>query len=320
MSSSIKLSKTSNADEDSTKHLPLALIAVAQPGYDEDKMLALIEAQKKQFNYSQLIVYQHVARDLSTSFLQTLRKDKLNKLVDIWDGSDSDFKFDEKIKKLSQETRIHILVFVVPEELQELEFIFGFEKNSRDFPEETTLSINDRKSLSKTFSNRLMHTLEEIEGIWIYTFDNQCMHYDKPVDKDRLKNLLTSKEGSLPRDCYQYQVINRTKSIMIWQILRRASVDEYQQPYSIYRKNTLGNALECNDLRSQVISEYLFSSDLDFEKKIERWIEFADLGDEQAIGMIAEAFTELKEQVKNIKTKDMFVLATAIGNNIKNEN
>jgi len=128
MSSSIKLSKATTIDEGSAEHLPLALIAVAQPGYDENKLLALIEAQKKQFNYSQLIVYQHLARDLSISFLQTLRKDKINKLIDVWSGNDSDFIFDEKIKKLSLEAQIHLLVFVVPEELQELEFIFGFEK------------------------------------------------------------------------------------------------------------------------------------------------------------------------------------------------
>ena len=320
MSSSIKLSKATTIDEASTKHLPLALIAVAQPGYDEDKMLVLIEAKKKQFNYSRLIVYQHVARDLSVSFLQTLRKDKINKLIDIWDGNDSDFKLDEKIKKLSQEAQIHLLVFVVPDELQALEFIFGFEKNSHDFPEETSLSINDRKSLSETFNKELINALERIESIWTYTFDNQCIHHSKPVDKDRLKNLLTSKEDFQLKNRYLHQVINHTKSIMIWQILRHASVDELQQLYSLYRKNTLDNALEFNDLRSQAISEYLFSSDLDFGKKIERWIEFAELGDEQAIGMIAQTFTELNKQVKNIKTKDMFVLATAIGNNIKNEN
>ncbi len=313
-----------NQSDDQTNEIekkPLALVIWAQPGYDEKLILDLVKNQSAQFIYKQIIICQQVDRDFSTEFLQTLLKEKPRKQFNLWDN-DSEFNFKDRINRLSKKFQIHLLLLTAPEELQELELVFRHEKYYQDFPEETSPSLIERISSYKALYKEMLNALALINRVWVYSRNKHCLYQNEyPLDKKELKNLLANNEPYKFDTQYQQQFLERSKNIIVWQKLRGASsidIDDFLCLYNKYRiKDTHP---DFDELYSIAINDYLISSELDLAHKVERWTKALPLADRMMMELISNQFKNLNEKNKDIKTKDLFLLATAFGNHLKNEN
>ena len=300
---------------------PLALIVWVQPGYDEDALLSLIKSQAGHLHYKQIILFQQTTRDISPKFLQAVLKEKLCKRFELWDGSEKEFSFKEALVKLSKKVKIHLLLLTVPETLQEIEMFYRYEKYYQDFPEEAPLSLMERKSLYQSSYKEMLSTITLINSVWLYTQNKQCVYQsESDIDKKELENLLSVNEQYFTDTKCQQQFLERSKDIIVWQKLRVASDVDIDDFCSLYNKHMLKNIHpNFNDLYSLAISEYLISSELDISTKVERWTKVIPLANKMTMDLIAKDFKDLNEKIVDVKTKDLFLLATAFGNNIENE-